>query len=680
VLSLRVSEIAIMKKHALVFIAPFVGCCILSPIQAQTDTLKAAQLQTVFISEKKPSFATTSRNITAITNTEMKEYGAQTLADALASLPGVSQITTGAISKPVIRGVSGNRIQVNVAGLRLEDQQWEDEHGLGLSDVGVERVELIKGPAALLFGSDAIGGVINIIEEDNQTGGVLRQNLNLKIFSNTLGAGVDYGIKKGDAHNAFSIRAGYDSHGDYLDGKGQQIPNTLFSLANLKVSYTHKKGNWTSENRALGSYNQFGFIADTSELKESDERSRWARSFSGANHSVLFGVLSSKNTLQLNEKTKLTATAGTQINHRQEIERSKRADLDLWLLTANLNVNLERQLPNRWSWTSGFASMLQFNNNVGSRIIVPDANQLEGGLYTYLKKQQLLGEAIGNFECGLRLNSRQVDTRLTKNFNPVGSTIPPFNKNFTSFNGAIGQSFLLKHFTLKANIETGFRGGNLAELSANGLHEGTPNWYLGNPNMKIEQALNSELTLGWQKGWFNLHAGVYYNKYFNYIYLSPTNENYFGFPIFRFLQTNATFYGYELDAVIAKTDVFSINIDYSWLHSKRDDGSALPYTPANRLLLSSRYYLPLKTDHWKTFVSAGAQIVYAQNRVSANEKTSPAYWLLQGGCGVQHGGMRILLSGRNLLNHAYNDHLSRFRQFGILDMGRNIVMNCSWQF
>lgn len=669
-----------MKK----LLPPGIFCFVLAiaaeQLVAQNDTLKASDLKTVFILEKKPSFTTTSRNITAITNTEMKEYGAQTLSDALASLPGVSQLTTGAISKPVIRGVSGNRIQINVAGLRLEDQQWEDEHGLGLSDVGVERVELIKGPAALLFGSDAMGGVINIIEEDNQTNGVLRQNLNLKMFSNTLGAGVDYGIKKGDAHNAFSIRAGYDSHGDYVDGKGKQIPNTLFSLANLKLSYTHNKGNWTSENRLLTSFNRFGFIADTSDLRKANERTRWTRAYTGANHSVLFGVLSSKNTLQFSEKTKLTATAGAQINHRQEIERSKRVDLDLLLLTANFNVNIERKLPNRWIWTSGFASMAQFNKNLGSRIIVPDASQLEAGLYTYLKKQQLLGPTIGNFECGLRLNSRQVDTRLTKKFNPVGSAIPPFNKNYPSFNYALGQSFLLRNFTIKANVETGFRGANLAELSANGLHEGTPNWYIGNPNMKVEQALNSELALGWQKGWFSLHAVAYYNKYFNYIYLSPTNENNFGFPVFRFLQNNAAFFGYELDASLAKSDRLSINIDYSHIHSQLDNGNALPYTPANRLQLSGRYYLPLKSVQWKTFVSAGAQIVEAQKRVSTYETPTPAYWLLQAGCGIQYHNMRILLSGRNLLNRAYNDHLSRFKQYGILDMGRNVALSFNWQF
>ena len=135
-------------------------------VSGQTDSVRTIVLNSAYVTEQKPTFTSTSRQVIAMTNTDMKEKGSQTLSEALSTLPGVSQLTTGAISKPVIRGLYGNRILVNIAGLKMEDQQWEDEYGLGLSDVGVERVELIKGPASLLFGSNAMGGVVNIVEED----------------------------------------------------------------------------------------------------------------------------------------------------------------------------------------------------------------------------------------------------------------------------------------------------------------------------------------------------------------------------------------------------------------------------------------------------------------------------------------------------------------------------------
>lgn len=158
------------------------------------------------------------------------------MSEALSTLPGVSQITTGAISKPVIRGLYGDRILINIAGLKLEDQQWEDEHGLGLSDVGVERIELIKGPASLLFGCGAMGGVVNIVEEELPESGTTKQNLNFKLFSNTYGAGIDYGFKK-SGKNTFLLRTGIESHADYSDGAGNRVPNTRFAIYNINLGY-----------------------------------------------------------------------------------------------------------------------------------------------------------------------------------------------------------------------------------------------------------------------------------------------------------------------------------------------------------------------------------------------------------------------------------------------------------
>lgn len=171
--------------------------------QTATDSTKAIELPTFYLKETKPTFQTTSRNIISMTQSEMKETGGGTLSDAISRLPGISQLTTGGISKPVIRGLYGNRLQVNIAGLRLEDQQWEDEHGLGLSQIGAERVEFIKGPSALLFGSDAMAGVINIVDEkfesytskENLNQSNKLHNFNLSLFSNTYGISSSYGFK-----------------------------------------------------------------------------------------------------------------------------------------------------------------------------------------------------------------------------------------------------------------------------------------------------------------------------------------------------------------------------------------------------------------------------------------------------------------------------------------------------
>lgn len=659
----------------------FLLICNITVSAQDADTLPPSQLHPIYIVEQKPSFATTSRNISTLTNSEMKEYGAQTLSDALASLPGVSQLTTGAISKPVIRGMYGNRLQVNVAGLRLEDQQWEDEHGLGLSDIGVERVELIKGPAALLFGADALGGVINVIEEKGGNEAGLQQNINLKAFSNTRGIGVDYGLKFNQSRSTFLLRAGHENHADYADGDGRRAPNTLFSLSNLKLSWILNGKKLSSENRFLSAYNRFGFIADSSDISKYDEMPRWNRSFEGSNHNVLYAVFSSKNTFHFSDKSTLAITGGIQSNRRQEQERSNRVDLNLWLYTFNLSAQWERQLAGNWVWTNGAGGMFQLNQNFGGRIIVPDARVREGSIFSYLNKKQTFGRMVGHFETGLRLNTRRVNTFETGNFNLPGSGLPAFAQSYNSLNWAVGQSLVAEHFSLKANVETGFRPGNLSELAANGLHEGTSNWYIGNPDMKVEQCLNSELSATWRRGIVALRGAVFRNQFRNYIYLAPTNEEYFGFTIYRYLQSDATLQGFEAGISLETNDLYSISVDYSFLDARKSNGDWLPFSPANRLLVSGKYSLPwLKTDHRKAFVSIGAQVVDAQHHIAEGETTTPAYWLLQAGAGISFRSLRILLSGRNLLNQVYNDHLSRLKVYGVRDIGRNIVVNIGWQF
>jgi len=649
-------------------------------VSGQTDSSKVVELKPVYITESKPSFATTSRNIVAITNTEIKESGAQTLSDALASLPGVSQLTTGAISKPVIRGLYGDRIAVNINGIRLEDQQWEDEHGLGLSDVGIERVELIKGPAALLFGSDAMGGVVNIVEEDEFEQGVTRQNINFKLFSNTYGIGLDYGLKK-SGKNTFILRSGAESHADYSDGSDTRISNTRFGLYNLKSAYILRREHWKSENRMLLSFNQFGFIADTSEIHESDKEPRLSREFEDAHHNVLLVMLTSMNSIQLNETTELTGTVGFQSNHRTEQERGEEVDLNLLLNTATLNFSLKKKLRSNWTWTNGTATRFQNNKNFGERIIVPDARIFEGSLFSYVKKRFGSGPVDANFEAGLRYDYLHITTLQTDTFNLPGSAMPPFNRGHNEFSGSVGQSIILKNLVLKADIGTGFRAGNLAELSANGLHEGTPNWYIGDPDLKLEECLNADVSVSWHSKWLTLHGSVFRNGFKNFIYLRPTNDEYSGYKIFRYEQTDATLKGFEAGVSFEKNKVFNVSMDYSFLDARKKDGSWLPLMPANRFLFKSKYFIPAKNTILENpFLSFGFDYMEAQNNIDLYESATPGYWLFHVGAGVTFHSLRFMLTCRNLTNTLYYDNLSRLKYYGLYDMGRNFVLNAGWQF
>jgi len=155
----------------------------------------------------------------------------------------------------------------------------------------------------------------------------------------------------------------------------------------------------------------------------------------------------------------------------------------------------------------------------------------------------------------------------------------------------------------------------------------------------------------------------------------------FGFNLFRYEQTNATLQGFEAGASIENKEHFSFSLDYSYLDAKRDDGSWLPFTPANRFLFDCKYFLPVRsTKYQNAFISFGVNYTQKQDHTDIYEISAPGYWLINAGAGVSFKSVRILLSCRNLADQKYYDFLSRLKYYGLNDMGRNIVLNVGWQF
>ncbi len=651
-----------------------------SPLFCQRDSAIVIQLDTVSVTETRPSFSTTSKDVITITNQDIKEKGSQSLSDALATLPGVNQLTTGAISKPVIRGLYGNRILINMAGIPLEDQEWEDEHGLGISDIGIERVELVKGPASLMFGPGAMGGVINILAEDMPAAGKREQEINLGLFSGSYGAQLDYGFRQ-TRKNSFLARAGFGSHADYSDGSGERVPNTRFDTWDLNLGYVMRRKRWISDNRLITFFNRFGFISDSTDIIEAADDPRLSHRLDLAHSSILFTLLSSVNSLSLNDRTDVNILIGLQNNWRQEQERGNRVDLNLLLNTATFNSYITRKLTGDWIWTNGISGKFQKNTNLGSRIIVPDASVLEASAYSYVSKRHMLGSFTGNFETGIRYDHIRISTVTTGSFNTQDGMIPPFNRNFNILNGSAGETLILQNLVLKLDIGTGFRPGNLAELAADGLHEGTPNWYIGDPYLDAEQCLNTGFSVNWLAGFIRLSGSVFRNRFYNYIYLLPVDEEYFGFDVFRYVQSKATLQGLETGIAFDNNGSLKFSLSYSFLDAHTDDGEWLPFMPANRLRFDSKYFMPGgNAGSRHPYLSIGALFCEPHNHTAASEDPTPRYLLLNAGAGITLGQVRLMLMCRNLTGRLYYDHLSRLKYFGMYDEGRTFVLNMSWDF
>jgi len=660
-----------MKKFLLLL--PFLGY--MQSALGQADS--TVYLEEVVISGFQPNDPKyTSLNIEPYTLKAINRKAPLNLTDALAKLPGISQMTTGtSISKPVIRGLYGNRILVLLSGLRFDNQQWQDEHGLGLSQAGIDRVEIIKGPASLLYGSEALGGVINIIEEKPEKDGK-RLDLGGQFFSNSLGLMGDAGYSSRNNGKWWRLRLGGEDHADYSDGNGTRVLNSRNGGYFLKAGMGFKRPKWEMENSYHFSYNKFGFILqDLTTFFSPDDR--WSRTINGPHHNVLLNLINSQNTFILNGSL-LKLNVGLQSNLRQEDEGGGQISLNMHLFSALQNLRWEKDLSPKSTFIANQQFSFTNNKNFGGRILIPDANMIESNLSGYLKVW--LNTWI--LESGLGINYRYTQTFLTKTLNAPGEPIQPFSKNALSGNAMLGLSFNpTKFFTLKSNISTGFRSPNLAELSSNGLHEGVYRYEIGDPDLKVEQNVNSDLNAEYNKGGFLFSASVYYNQFYDYVYLAPTTEVFFGFPVYRFMQQNAEIHGVEIFLRIQPSTFRGLYLKeaLTLTRGQLEDGSNLSFIPAYKTNTSVGFEKELNGKVSDIFIEPEFAYTFKQDKAAQFETSTSSYFLFNISAGItipsEQGNWVLGLNATNLTNKPYADHLSRIKDYGLLNQGLNIIFN-----
>jgi len=646
-----------------------------------TDSISVEMKDVVITGLKEVQRTETVMNVTPVTATEMTRSGSFNISDALSKLPGITQLTTGlAISKPVIHGLYGNRILTLLSGLRFDNQQWQDEHGMGLSDIGIDRVEVIKGPMAVLYGTDAVGGLINVIEEQKPAPGTIAVDFNTRFHTNTLGTLTDAGVRGNKGKLWWRVRLGAESHADYSDGNNTRVLNSRSDGYYAKATVGFRKENVVSENTYHFSMNDYGFIlGDIRDFMEPD--ARYTRKLNGPFHNVIFNVLSSRNAITL-KNSLLKIDAGFQSNSRKENEGGGKISLDMLLSTLLYHLEWIKPINSNFEFILSQNTSYENNTNFGARKLIPDAHIAEGSLGGFLKYR--IDKVI--IEAGVGLNTRYIKTLETPLVNTPDRDIHPFTRFKVAGNGLIGATINpTEGLNIKINAATGLRAPNLAELSSNGLREGTLHYEIGDPTLKNEQNINMDVSVTQVHRWFGYSASVYVNLFSNFIYLAPTAETLYGFNIYRWKQHNTTFMGVDGELELTPQGPvrgLKLAVAGSYLYSVTDIGEYIPFTPAPNVSPSVSYTRNLSKKVKGFFVKAGVNYVFAQNRLAPEEKPTPKYYLLNASAGAEFlfkkGRVVISVVGSNLLNRAYFDHLSRLKEFGgINNIGRNITLNIS---
>lgn len=605
---------------------------------------------------------------------ELQQKGTSTLIEGLATIPGVSQISTGtSIGKPVIRGLSGNRVLVYSQGVRLENQQFGEEHGLGLNDAGIESVEVIKGPASLLYGSDALGGVLYFNPEKFALANTFNINFNQKFFSNTLGSNSSLGIKTSNENWKFSARGTYDTHSDYAIPNGNRVTNTRYNETDFKAGIGYSNSKFSSIFRYNFNKLDLGIpengVDKQTKTKKTDFPSQ----------AIKNNLLSLNNIIFL-KNSKLDVDLGYIDNERSELAEGNIAVLHMNLKTFNYDAKYHLPKMGKIESIFGIQGMVQTNKNSGLEYLIPDAKTNDFGVFgtsNYEWKTNVI-------QAGIRFDNRKI---ASESYGTAGSegSFKALNKSYNSLNISLGyKTNLAKDFILRANLASGFRAPNLAELTSNGVHEGTNRYEIGNPNLKTEQNFQTDLNLEYKNSHFEFFANGFYNNVNNYIYTSPAGTQINGFDVFDYVQNNANLFGGEIGLHFHPHPLDWLHFESSFetVTGKKQDGDFLPLIPANNW--NNTISTDFKIKKWLEdgFATLNVSSTFNQNNVSGFETKSNGYTLINIGFGgkinIRKTSFEFNLNGNNLLNKTYIAHLSRLKTDGIPNIGRNIVFGLNF--
>ena len=618
-----------------------------------------------------------SQNVMKVEHESMKNLqrkGTATLIEGLATIPGVSQVSTGtSIGKPVIRGLSGNRVLVYSQGVRIENQQFGDEHGLGLNDSGIESVEVIKGPASLLYGSDALGGVLYFNHEKFADANTFKSNFSQKVFSNTLGSNSALGLKTSTENWKFLARGSYNTHSDYKITNGDRVTNTRYNETDFKTGIGYSDSKFSTVLRY--NYNKLNLgipedgIGNQTTSKEVDYPKQG-----------VFNHLLSLNNVFFFEKSKMDVDLGYIANDRSEFEDSDVAVLHMKLKTLNYNVKYHFPKMGQIETIVGLQGMHQTNTNSGEEYLIPDATTNDFGVFgtaNYEWKKNVL-------QAGLRFDNRQITTEENGTAGEEGY-FKAIDKSYDSFNASLGyKASLAQDLTLRLNVASGFRAPNLAELTSNGVHEGTNRYEVGNSDLKTEQNVQTDVNVEYKTDHFEFFANGFYNHINNYIYTSPTGEVIDENAVFNYIQNNAKLYGGEIGLHFHPhpLDWSHFETSFESVTGKKQNGDFLPLIPANNWNNTIRTEFKIKNWLEDGYATLNVNSTFNQQNVSGFETASEGYSLVNLGFGgtVKMGktAFDINVNGNNLLDKSYIAHLSRLKTDGIPNIGRNIVFGVNF--
>jgi iron complex outermembrane receptor protein len=697
-------------------------------------------------------------SVATFNHNDILENSSTNVIDAITKVPGVSAITNGqSISKPVIRGLSYNRVLTINDDVELVDQAWFDEFGIEADPNAVNRYEILKGPASLAYGSDAIAGVINLIPEEPAAEEKIKAEVlfnyqtNNGLINNMLHIA---GTKKGISWSARIDYAMAHAYQNHFDG---YVLNSQFSNFNTDATLgIHRKWGYsqvhasyfdlqpgivdgtrdssTGKLAQIVSYPDLNSGEPTYELPTNQQLKSYTPLiiYQKVQHTKLVW----DNSIAIGDG-RIKGIFSWQKNQRREHNDPTIPDVaDIYYLSnaATYDVRYISAQKGGFNFSSGINGVYQSSKSLGTLLLIPDYKFFQIGAFIIANRN------IGNLNLsgGLRYDTRTfkgldhwVDSTTQA---PAKSTddnvfheFQGFTSKFNGYSFNLGAAYnFTKNIYAKVNIARGWRAPNVAECAANGVHDGTVVYEIGEHSLKPEASLEEDVAFGINSKDISFEIDAFNNSINGFIYAQGLQSVFGGdsinnslnaaglgaAPVYKFTNGKAQLYGGEVSLNLHPSSVKWIELKtdlsmvYGGLKNVPDSEKYLPFVPPTRVTAELKFNFNTVANAIKNaYFKIGVLNCFQQNQVyyqdaiysglntaltsveyAASRSATKGYTLLNAGIGgdiVSKGKtfFQLYIICNNLLDQTYMDYMSRFKylpvnnttgRVGVFNMGRNL--------
>ncbi len=577
------------------------------------DSLTHIEVLTVHGQNTANAWNEAVESVTVLEGEKLAKKAQATLGETLSKEIGISSTQFGPnASRPVIRGLDGNRIRILQDGLGIMDLSGaSQDHAIPLNPLVSERVEVVRGPLNLLYGSSAIGGVVNVVTSrlhktyHEHTGGAVDLKTNSSNNGQNMAMNLDYG-----ANNFMLHLDGDMGQADDMNSPDRKINNSEYRQKSYSVGTSYFVDEDTYFGVGYSLYdNLYGVVAE----EDVDIDMKQQRVDLLAHHRLdgFFTGIQFKSAQTFYEHQELEGTeVGTDFNNKGNESR----------------LELYHRWSDQMTGILGVQTQISDFKAVGDEAFLPFSKSEQYALFLFEQLQQKWGK--------LNLGLRYEHSKVNSEAGTILATEK--NKSFNSFSAATGALFnLTDTLTTGLNLSYNERAATFQELYAQGAHIAIGKYVQGDGNLNKEKSFAAEWSLRhkgeWTEGVFNVFA----HKFDNYISLNPTGnradtddsgvagDSEEDFEIYNYEQNKATIYGTELSFshFITSNIQWTLKGDYLRGRNNSLNQNLARMTPI-RAIAEARYV----GDYFNTGIEI--QRVFQQDHTANNESSTPAYTMI----------------------------------------------------